>query len=76
MQAGSGIDLLTAIDLGKKAAGSPVGQMVIKDTINALPTAYKKNKSNINKKAKAILSTGIDDYVVNKGVNYLCERSN
>ena len=44
MQAGSGIDLLTAIDLGKKAAGSSVGQIVIKDTINALPTAYKKKK--------------------------------
>ena len=60
--AGAGIDLLTAIDLGKKAAGSSVGQTTIKDAINALPTAYKKIKSKItNKKARAVLNTGIDD---------------
>ena len=76
-QAGAGIDLSTAIDLRKKAAGSSVGQIIIKDAINGLPTAYKKIKSKItNKKAKAILNTGTDDYVVNKGVNYLGERFN
>ena len=42
-QAGAGIVLLTVIDLGKEAAGSSAGQMVIKNAINALPTAYKKN---------------------------------
>ena len=51
--------------------------MVIKDVINGLPTTHKKIKSKItNKKAKAILNTGIDDYVVNKDVNYLSERFN
>ena len=51
--------------------------MVIKDAISVLPTAYKKIKSKItNKKAKAILNTGIDDYVVNKDVNYLSESFN
>ena len=74
-QAGAGIDLSTTIDLGKKAVRSPVGQMIIKDAVNALPTAYQKIKSKItNKKAKAILNTGIDDYIVNKGVCYLGER--
>ena len=49
--------------------------MIIKDAVNALPTAYQEIKSKItNKKAKAILNTGIDDYVVNKGVCYLGER--
>ena len=76
-QVGTGIDLSTTIDLGKKAAGSSVGQMLIKDAINALPTAYEKIKNKItNKKVKAILNTGIDEYVVNKGVNYLGERFN
>ena len=57
--------------------GSSAGQMIIKDAINALPTAYKKIKSKIaNKKVKVILNTGIDDYVVNKGVNYSGERFN
>ena len=52
-QAGAAIDLLTATDLTKKAAGSPIGKMTIKDAINALPTAYRKIKSKItNKKAR------------------------
>lgn len=47
-----------------------------KDAINALPTAYKEIKGKItNKKTKAILNPGIDDYVVNKGVYYLGGRS-
>ena len=51
--------------------------MIIKDAIITLPTAYKEIKSKItNKKAKAISNTAIDDYVVNKGVNYLGERFN
>ena len=51
--------------------------MLIKDAINALPTAYEKIKNKItNKKVKAILNTGIDEYVVNKGANYLGERFN
>ena len=75
--AGTGIDLSTAIDLGNKVTGSSLRQMVIKDAISVLPTAYKKIKSKItNKKAKAILNTGIDDYLVNKDVNYLSESFN
>ena len=51
--------------------------MIVKDAINAFPTAYKKIKSKTtNKKAKTNLNTGIDDYVVNKGVDYLGERFN
>ena len=70
-QAGTGIDLSTAIDLRKKGASSSVGQMIINDAINALPTAYKKIKSKItNKKARAISNTGIDDFVLNKDVNF------
>ena len=68
---------MTAIDLGNKVTGSSLRQMVIKDAISVLPTAYKKIKSKItNKKAKAILNTDIDDYVVNKDVNYLSESFN
>ena len=40
-----------------------------------LPTKKIKSKTT-NEKEKAILITGIDDYVINKGVNYICERSN
>ena len=70
-QAGTGIDLSTAIHLGKKGASSSVGQMIRNDAINALPTAYKKIKSKItNKKARAISNTGIDDFVLNKDVNF------
>ena len=41
-QAGAGLDLLTAIDLGRKAAGYKLGKMMIDDTIDYIPTAYKK----------------------------------
>ena len=75
-QAGTGIDSSTAIDLGKKADASSVGQMIIKDVIKVLQTACKKIKSKLNIKAKAILNAGIDDYVVNESVNYLGERFN
>ena len=38
-KAGTYIDLLTGIDIAKKAASSSVGKMIIKDAINTLPTA-------------------------------------
>ena len=44
---GTCIDLLTGIDLEKKAAGSSAGKMIIKDAINTLRTAYKKIRSKI-----------------------------
>ena len=45
-EAGTGIDSSTAIDLGKKAAGSSVGQMIIKDVIKVLKLLTKKLKAN------------------------------
>ena len=41
-QAGAGLDLSTTIDLGRKAAGSKLGKMMINDYI---PIAYKKKKN-------------------------------
>ena len=74
-QAGASIDLSTAIELGKKVGGSSVGKMIIIDAINARPTAYRTLKAKWQiKKAKTILNTGIVDYIVKKGVNYLGER--
>ena len=42
-QAGAGPGIATVIDLGKKAAGSKLGKMMINDAIDYIPTAYKKN---------------------------------
>ena len=51
-QAGVGLHIATAIDLGKRAAGSKLDKMMINDYI---PTAYKKIKNKItNKKVKAV----------------------
>ena len=47
-QAGTGFDLSTTIELGRKAAGSKLGKMMINDTINYIPMAYKKNKNKNN----------------------------
>ena len=41
-QAGAGPGIATAIDLGKRAAGSKLGKMMINDAIDYIPTAYKK----------------------------------
>ena len=41
-QAGAGLDLSTAIDLGRKAAGSKLGKTMINDSIDYISTAYKK----------------------------------
>ena len=51
--------------LWEKAATLKLGEVVIKDTVDYLPTAYKKLQNRItNKKVKTILDTGICDYVV------------
>ena len=42
-QAGAGPGIATVIDLGKRAAGSKLGKMMINDAIDYIPTAYKKN---------------------------------
>ena len=48
---------------------------MINDAMDYIPTAYKKIKNKIkNKKVKAVLDTGIDDYVVNKGIELIGER--
>ena len=46
---------------------------MIKDAIYYIPIACKKNKKQ---KVKAVLDTGINDYVVNKGIALIGERFN
>ena len=76
-QAGVGLDLATAIDLGRRAAGSNLGKTITSDAIDLLPTAYKKIKNEItNKKVKTMMNTGIEDYFVNKGIDLIFERFN
>ena len=76
-QSGAGLDLATAIDLGRRAAGSNLGKTIISDAIDLLPTAYKKIKNEItNKNVQAMMNTGIEDYLVNKGIDLIFERFN
>ena len=76
-QVGRDLDLSTAIDLGKRAVGSRLGKIMINGAINYIPTAYKKMKNKIkNKNVKAVVDIGIDDYVVNKGIELIGERFN
>ena len=50
---------------------------MINDVIDYIPTAYNKIRNKIkNKKVKAVLDTGIDDYVVNKRNDLIGERFN
>ena len=59
-QAGAGLDLSTAIELGRKATGSKLGKMMINNAIDYIPTAYEKIKNKItNKKVKAGMDTGV-----------------
>ena len=51
-QVGRGLDLSTAIDLDKRAAGSRLGKMMINDAIDYILTAYKKIKNKKQKKQK------------------------
>lgn len=44
-QAGRGLDLSAAKDLGRRAAGSKLGKMMINDPIGYIPTAYKNIKN-------------------------------
>ena len=76
-QAGAGLDLSTAIDLGRKAAGSKLGKVMINDAIHYLPTACKKIKNKItNKKVKTVMDTVVDNYFINRGVELIGERFN
>ena len=51
--------------------------MVIKDTIDYILTAYKKleNKTT-NKKAKVVLNTGMDKYILKRGIELVGEPFN
>ena len=61
-EVGRCLDLSTAIDLGRRAAGSRLSKKMINDAMDYIPTAYKKIKNKIkNKKVKAVLDTGIND---------------
>ena len=74
-QVGAGLDLSTIIDLSRKAAGSKLGKMIINDAIDYIPTAYKKIKNKItNKKVKAVMDAGVDNYLVIRGVELIGER--
>ena len=41
-QASAGLDLSTAKTLGREAAGSKLGKMMVNDAMDYMPTAYKK----------------------------------
>ena len=73
---GAGLHLATAIDWGRRAAGSYLGKRRIGDAIDYLPTAYRKIKNKINKKVKAVINTGVDDYLVNKEIDLIAEKFN
>ena len=76
-QAGAGLDLSTAIDLGRKATRSKFGKMMINDAIDYITTAYKRIKNKItNKKVKAVMDAGVDNYLVNRGGKLIGERFN
>ena len=71
--AGAGLDLATAIGLGRR----PAAKTMISDATDYFLTAYKKIKNKItNRKVKAVMNTGIDDYLVNKGIDLIDERFN
>ena len=76
-QACAELDLSTVIDVGRKAAGTKLGKMMINDAIEYIPEAYNKIKNKItNKKVKAVMDTGVEDNLVNRGVELIGERFN
>ena len=57
--------------------GSKLGKMMIDDAIDYVLMTYKKIKNKItNKKVKAVMDTGVDNYFVNRGVELIGERFN
>ena len=63
--------------LGRRAAGSRLGKMMINDAVGYIPTTCKKIKNKVkDKNVKAVLDTGIDGYVVNKRIELIGERFN
>ena len=76
-QVGAGLNIATAIDIGKRAAGSKLAKMIIIYAIDYIPTAYKKIKNRITKKkVKAVMNTAVNNYLVNRGVELTGERFN
>lgn len=63
-QVGRDRDLYTAINLVED-------KMMINNAINCISTAFKKIKNKVEKKVKEVLDTGIDNYVINKGLKWL-----
>ena len=50
---------------------------MINDAIDYIPTTYKKIKNKVkDKNVKAVLDTGIDDYIVNKRIELIGGRFN
>ena len=76
-QADARLDLSTAIDLGRKAAGPKLGKMMINDALDYIPMTYKKIRNKItNKKVEDVIDTGVNDYLVNKEVELTGECFN
>ena len=51
--------------------------MIINYAIDYIPTAYKKIKNKTTKKkVKAVTTTAVNDYLVNRGVELIGERFN
>ena len=76
-QPGAGLNIATAIDIAKRAAGSKLAKMIIIYVIDYIPTAYKRIKNRITKKkVKAVMNTAVNNYLVNRGVELTGERFN
>ena len=72
---GVGLNIATAISIGKRAAGSKLAKMIISYAIDYISTAYKKIKNKkTKKKVKAVTNTAVNDYLVNRGVELIGER--
>ena len=54
--------LSSAFDLTKRAGNSILGQMIIKDAIDFVSTAYAKIKNRLKKKKTKKADTGVGDY--------------
>ena len=73
-QAGGGLDM---VFLGRKAACSKLGKMMINDAKDYISTTYKKTKNKItSKKVKAVMVTGVDNYLVNRRIELISQKFN
>lgn len=66
-----------AIGIGTKAAKSNLRKMIIEDAIDYVLTTYKELTNKIkNKKATAMLDAGVEEYIVNRGIDSVGELFN